>query len=225
MTANTSGHIQLGLLAEGMPGALILSLVPAFRASYPQIRVTVRYSSLDRIEEELIADRMNFALVFEPRASDFMQSVSCGALDFIAVASKNYVERRGPFDREEQILLADWIDLDEHMPLVSRWVGASDKNLSGILGHVKPAVAVPNFHTALELMLAGTGVAFLPRQMVAEPLHSGRAVELKVAGQIPPKPLNLLYRRRNTRQLYESLFLEHVLDNLPLNGDRQRSAG
>ncbi len=216
MSLNTSGHIQLGLLAEGMPGALILSLVPSFRLSYPQIRISVCYASLDRIEEELIADKMTFALVYEQRANDFLQTLSCGTLDFIAVAAKSYVERRGPLERVEQILLADWIDLGDHMPLVSRWVNASDKNLDGIFGHVKPAVAVPNFHSALELMLAGTGVAFLPRRMVAESLQTGRVVELKVAGQIPPKPLNLLYRRRNSRQLYESLFLEHVMDHLPL---------
>ncbi len=216
MKGNTSGHIRLGLLAEGMPGALIMGLMPEFRASYPQIRLTVQYASHDQIEEELIADRMHFALVYEARTNDFLQTVSCGALDFAAVASKSYVDQRGPFDRDEQILLADWIDLGEHLPLVTRWVNASVKNLAGILDHVKPAVAVPNFHSALELMLAGTGVAFLPRPMIANALRDGRVVELKGGRTIPPKPLNLLYRRRNTRQLYESLFLEHVMDHLPL---------
>ncbi len=100
--------------------------------------------------------------------------------------------------------------------MVSRWANASAKNLAAILAHVKPAVAVPNFHSALELMLAGTGVAFLPRPMVANALTDGRVVELKGGRTIPPKPLNLVYRRRNTRQLYESLFLEHVMDHLPL---------
>ncbi len=72
MKAITSGHIRLGLLAEGMPGALIMGLMPAFRESFPQIRLTVQYSSHDQIEEELIADRMHFALIYETRANDFL---------------------------------------------------------------------------------------------------------------------------------------------------------
>lgn len=213
-----SGHIQLGLLAEGVPGALILGLLPGFRATYPDIRVTVRYCSMDQIESELIADKMHFALTHEARANDFLQAVNCGALEFVGVAAPAYLARKGPLSREEQVLLADWIDLDENAPLVARWVGAHDKNLAGIFAHVRPAVAVPNFHSALELTLAGTGVAFLPRPMVAAALKDGRLVELPVARSIPPKPLNLLYRRRNSRQLYESLFLELVMDHLPLTG-------
>jgi len=217
MAIHTQGHIHFGLLAEHVPGSLILRHIPAFRKQFPQISFTLSYGTLASIEEQLVADRMTFAVVTDAlRSSDFIHSMPCGELDLAAVASASYIQERGPFIRIEQVLLADIVDIGAHMPLVQRWIGNADPSFQTILAHLRPAFTVPNFHAAMELVTAGLGVGYLPRKMMAAKLAAGELVELLPQRPMPSVDLRLVYRKKSARLLADSVFLEYLLEQMPL---------
>jgi DNA-binding transcriptional LysR family regulator len=220
MMESTEGHIRLALLQEHVPVDLVLGALPAFRKTYPRIRFTISYEPAASIEEGLISERLSFAVLDHVESHDFVQSFNCGALDFVTVASKRYVAAHPGLDRPEAVLLADLIDLAPDLPLVRSYAGSKDPKLGTTLQQIEAAFIVPSFHAAHLLMLQGAGVAFLPRQMMAAGLASGELVELTPEHRVVTRPLQVFYRRRNTRQLYESLFIEHLMDLSPLGSDK-----
>jgi DNA-binding transcriptional LysR family regulator len=199
-------HLRIALLAEYLPGSLILGRMASFRAAHPEIRISLGFESMAGIEEGLIAERLNFAIVDRVVDHDFIVAADCGSLHFAAVVARTFDVSRAD---------TNVIDLGEHLPLARAWrLATSTGTDDGAT--LEAAFVVPNFHAAMALMAEGAGVAFLPLKMVEAGLRSGEFVELSPERRVPPRPLQLVYRRRNTRQLHEGLFIEHLLDGGPL---------
>lgn len=212
MVDQTEGHLRLAIVADYLPESLLLGHLSAFRKLHPQISFTVSVEPASSIEASLIADRLSFAWVDRNVEHDFVHAIDFGTVPYVAVATAEYVKARGPFDRQESVLLGDLIDFDKSLPLVRSWLGPADDAMQAMLLEARPAFAVPGIAAALHLMTDGAGIAFLPRSLVASGLAAGTLKEVCPRQVMPDRPVRVLYRRRNVRLLVESLFLEHLLE-------------
>ena len=201
MPVATEGHLHLGLPSENAPGTTLLRLVADFRREYPRVRCSLAFGSLPTIQEELIAERLSFALVDQSSDHDFIEAVTVGERRDVLVATRRYVEEHGPFASTQALGLADVI------------LTAGEEVWPGLAVTPEAAAVVPCHAAALTLAAAGGGVALVPAELAAEHVAAGTVVTLTPGGFAPPpRPRHLLYRKRSARQLFESLFLEFFLD-------------
>jgi DNA-binding transcriptional LysR family regulator len=208
------GHIRLALLPSYGPGTAVIRLLPDFRRLYPRIRLSISLLTLSETYADLAADRLSFALVDRPAVGDQIGTTLCGVSEYVAVASRAYCNAHTSFDQAAQVLLGDLIDLGPDLPSFAAWIGAGNDTLANILTVVQPALIVPNYHAAADLVALGAGIAVLPRDLVAPSLASGHLVAVGASHPTPSRPLHLVFRHRSARPLVEAVFMEYLLDHL-----------
>lgn len=211
MSSSTAGHIGLRFLTDSISPSLLLGYVIGFRKSYPNIRFTLASADAASIEADLIADKLQFGLIHALQNVDFLQSIDAGSLRTVAVTSPDYLERHGgQLATADDILKADLIDLDQSLPMARLWLGMAPDPA------IQAALILPDEGAALDAAAMGGGVAFAPEPMARARTARGELVQLDAPLGNMALPLVFAYRKKNSRPLIESVFIEYLMDNKPI---------
>lgn len=208
MTTALIVQIQLRLQARTVPPSLLLRNLVEFRKTYPETRFVVSSGEAGAIEADLIADRIQFGLVNKLQNADFLAGIEIARLRVVAVASPGYVaQSSSSLGTVEEVLAADLIDIDASLPSVQLWYGET------IHEQVRPSLLVGDSGTAADAAACGGGVAFLAETLASPRIARGELVQLPDRGVERSVPLFLIYRKKNSRPLLESVFLESLMDH------------
>lgn len=166
------GLVRLGFFL-GFPRGRLASLAARFGEELPAATMRIVFAPQDDLEERLRRNRLDFAFSFRPRrdASSGLLSTRLFAQELVLVAAPKLL--RGGFQPAD-LERSPVVDYYQSDPLIGRW-----------LAHHYPEASVrPNVRfwaattdLVLELVLRGSAVGVLPRDVAGPPLRS-RAVRI-----------------------------------------------
>lgn len=213
-----AGYEQLGQImhrAAGRPairiGAtvsvgeeLLVPLVTAFEAAYPEIRVEAVVNNTQSIEAGIMEGRLELGLIegrvlepelkLEPFVKDWMY--------LVAAPSHPLAERKEIWPKE----LAG-------CDMISREAGSLNRNILADLlekHNVSPRVkwSCTNVHTIKQAVMAGQGIAMLSALVVREELQAGSLVRLRVKGISGERNISLVSHPKRQKNRLAECFMQ-----------------
>jgi DNA-binding transcriptional LysR family regulator len=149
--------------ASCLPG-----FVTAIERDLPGVALEVELDLTARMLQQLLAGRIDLALLAGPVVSPGMRSVPLGAVELAWVASRSTAESGGFANP-----LPVW-SIPDHSPLHAVTVESLAAN--GIVP--RSLCTCNNVRTLIDIVSGGGGAAVLPRSMVGAQLASGDMVEV-----------------------------------------------
>lgn len=162
----------------------VLPLVTDFLGQYPE--VSVRLALLDR-PADLVEDGLDVAIRIGTLADTSAIAVRVGEMRRIAVASPDYLKRRGrpksPADLAGHDVIA-FAGIDR----VERWRFAG-----GVEARIKPRLIVNTAEAAIDAAVAGFGITRVLSYQAADPLSDRRLVRLLREQEAGATPVHVVY--------------------------------
>jgi DNA-binding transcriptional LysR family regulator len=151
---------------------MILPLLPAFRAAYPDLRLECLFTDQNL---DLIADRIDLAVRLAPAIEGDVIAARLMTTRYRVVASPEYLASAPPLNAPED-LVDHKLLLFTIRPFRTRWrfrdaTGTQEIPVTGDIV-ISPAGAI------LGAALAGLGVALLPNYLTDPPITAGRLTRL-----------------------------------------------
>lgn len=152
--------------------AMILPLLPAFRAAYPDLRLECLFTDQNL---DLIADRIDLAIRLAPAIEGDVVAARLMTTHYRVVAAPAYLASAPPLDRPQDLARHKLL-LFTIRPFRTRWLfrdpaGTEEVPVTGDI-LISPAGAI------LDAALAGLGVALLPNYLTDPLIADGRLTRL-----------------------------------------------
>ena len=163
------GLVRLGLYL-GASRARLAGFLAGFAAAHPQVQVKLLYGAHAELREQLVANRLDFALALVPSHSALarVRSSLLFRQELVLVSCRPFARGRALAESLEN---APCVDYYQSSPLVRRWLRHHFPR-KRITADVRVFAASADM--ALELVLAGAGAAVLPRELAEPLLRDGR---------------------------------------------------
>ncbi len=209
IAASVHAETPRGLLTVNAPGqlsrSLLVPLLPAFQAKYPEVRVALRAS--DRFQDVVGA---GFDLTL--RIGGALDDASFVArrlspVRLIVAASPDYLARRGVPRAPRDLVCHDCLRYTL-MPAEREW--CFDVGGERLVGPVTGPLAADSGTVLLEGALRGLGLVAIPDIEVRAELAAGRLVEVLADWPLPPRWLYGIYPHRAGVPPKVTVFLDAV---------------
>lgn len=165
--AGAAGVVRIGS-GEIAAASCLPGFVTAIERDLPGVALEVELDLTARMLQQLLAGRIDLALLAGPVVSPGMRSVPLGAVELAWVASRSTAESGGFANP-----LPVW-SIPDHSPLHAVTVESLAAN--GIVP--RSLCTCNNVRTLIDIVSGGGGAAVLPRSMVGAQLASGDMVEV-----------------------------------------------
>jgi DNA-binding transcriptional LysR family regulator len=209
--------LKRGRLAIGASQTIGAYLLPrrlaAFRKDWPGVALSLEISNSEAIQQALLARRLDLGLTEGPIASAELHSEPFGFDDIVAVAPAGH-----PWLRRRGVKAAELCD----QPLLLREEGSGTRAMveqAFKARRLQPSrgLALASPEAIKQAVMAGLGLALVPRLSIELELQAGRLGLLKMADLRIRRPLHLQWLR--SRGL--SPALERFLGALRAEGSPQ----
>jgi DNA-binding transcriptional LysR family regulator len=173
--AGQRGRVTLGVI-ESLAGGFLATAVTRFRHSHPHVGLFIREGHSDQITQMLDDGVVKLGLVAWPVfGADLVPLLRFREPLVLVVDPAHPLADRDNVDLEEVSRAA--------VPLLHvRWGPTTRSLRTRMEGSNETTLEVP-IDTAHQMVLRGSGAAFLTHTLVSEDLAAGRLVELVLAGQ------------------------------------------
>jgi DNA-binding transcriptional LysR family regulator len=163
------GLVRLGLYL-GASRARVAASLARFAAAHPNVQVKLLYGAHAELREQLVGNRLDFALAIAPSHSALarVRSTLLFRQELVLVSARPFARGRA---LAESLAGLPCVDYYQSSPLVRRWLRHHFPR-KRIAADVRVFAASSDM--ALELALAGAGAAVLPRELAAPWLEAGR---------------------------------------------------
>lgn len=173
--------------------------------------VTVEMSLNDR-RADLIAEGYDVAIRVGELQASTMIARRVGTYQFRCVASPGYIATRGMPATPAELKQHRCI-LNLNMSPRNRWPFIGPGGTS-IIAEVEGGLQIDNGEAQLAAALEGAGIVYLPVDLVTEPLHTGRLVEVLPHWQRMTLPIHLVYPSRRLVPRRLSAFMDAIASGL-----------
>ena len=204
------GSVELGVIPTVAP-YLLPPKIRAFQQAHPGVRIQVRERRTSRVIEELVAGRLDFAIVSDittaerQRWSLFVRELFHEKMLLAVPKSHPLALRRGligldEIPKNEVIVLSDGHCLGDQMLSVCRLRRSADR------------LECEQLETLLALVGAGLGIGIVPEMAAA--LHQGHDDTVKIRPFKAPQPtrvVNLVKRRAASLSPAAEALLAHFV--------------
>jgi DNA-binding transcriptional LysR family regulator len=166
---------------------VLAPLLMRFMAQNPKLHINLSFE--DRYVN-LVEQGIDIAVRMGPLADSTLGASYLGVNPWVAVASPDYLARRGTPQSPAELIHHDAL-IYNTVQTDARW------HFMGAAGHVPVPVKGPLQSNSLSALLlavrAGMGIATLPRYVAHESLHSGAIVPLLGDWTLPPQEIHAVF--------------------------------
>ncbi|MBW8381702.1 MAG: LysR family transcriptional regulator [Youngiibacter sp.] len=174
---DSTGTIRIGSSVT-IGNYLLPGYIKAFREIYPDIRIEAAVDNSDRIEEHVLKNRLDFALVEGAVHSEYITGKKFMDDDLVVICGNAH--RLSDKNEVTPLELAG-----EDLVLRERG-SAGRETLEGIFSalgfEVKPSFESISTQAIVRAVEAGIGVSFLPYLLVKEDIDAGKVKMLRLKG-------------------------------------------
>ena len=163
------GLVRFGLFLGASRPALA-GFLARFAAAHPKVQVKLLYGAHAELREQLLANKLDFALALVPghAALARIRSTLLFRQEIVLVAREPVARGRASAEAVESLRFVDYY---QSSPLIRRWLRHHFPR-KRLVPDVRVYAASTDL--ALELVLAGAGAAVLPRELAEPFVAAGR---------------------------------------------------
>lgn len=206
---NRAKAINLGVWLE--QGTKYLpDLITKFRGTCSDVNFNIFLGTNDELEEMLNNNDIDFGFLSYTNNAKLFNRYQVLRRELIFVASKDYLDKRGPIRTAEDTLDRDLLDYPYKHSCYMYWIKRNAKKLLMQAQRKKPIVTVTNDIILKELVINGNGIAFLPRDIVTDELRTGKVVELFSNRHPTVINIDVVYKKKCTMSIHQKQFLDFI---------------
>lgn len=176
----------LNVTAPSMFGRLhVAPIIQTYLEQYPETEVNALF--VDRVVD-LVEEGFDIGVRIGQLPDSSMRARPVGSVRQVLIASPDYLSRHHPLDRPG--------DLSHHTTIATsasgsqlEWRFADDQRV-----RISPRLRVNANDAAISLAISGLGIARVLSYQVSKELESGELQLLLEDWEIPPRPVQLVYR-------------------------------
>lgn len=196
------GRVLIGTNDTGVP--ILLPLIAAFQALYPNILVDIRRVHTRHIPVEVLHGNVDFGFMTFHSTEGRLRDLSLGDDDLVAIVYPSH-----PFAKRAKITVAEWA----HEPIVfHNEPSPARERVKRICEERKIVmnvrIAIPSLDGIKLAVEAGMGISLLPRRCVINEVRRKQLAAVAIPELRLPRPMRLAYRRGPKLSQAAAAFLE-----------------
>ncbi|WP_235761791.1 LysR family transcriptional regulator [Oceanobacillus alkalisoli] len=226
--ANERGKVKIGL-ALWRGTNILPDILPTFSSKYPNIEVSITEGKSDFLVNELLSERLDFAIMNLPTNMDFTKLTYDTLIQeqILLAGNKNHElvkEAESIQDDSNGYLFIDTARLVNELFIITK----TGQNLTkAILQHFskrhldpKNILEIENLTTAINLVSAGMGFTFIP-EIGAKEEHLPENISIfTVNDPVLIWPLAIVYKKDTYTTKVSNLLINMLKERYQLNGGR-----
>lgn len=209
-TATLKGKVKIGSTLE-LATLILAPLIVSFKELYPQISIELELQDDGQTEQGIVHGEADVGLVVFSSKKELLDIRSLRKEAFITVASKDFIEQEGPFTSFQNVVDSQIVDYQPDCPSMSTWLNKNDKKMMKLLATKTPSVVANDDRLIKEFVMAGLGIANVPKALFEEELRQGTVVEILPKSKGISAGIDLISMKDRTLPSQVEAFIEHVI--------------
>ncbi|GCB04205.1 LysR substrate-binding domain-containing protein [Ralstonia sp. SET104] len=206
-----SGRLRVSC-PVGVAHVFIAPVLSKFLHAQPDVRLELDVTNR---RVDVIGDGYDVALRVRSTLDDSNLVVrSFGVSDQVLVASRSFVAEHGPFETPESMHGVMGVGIGGAAGERTRWRLTAPEGGAVDIDYI-PALVTDDLYLIGQTTLAGVGVAQLPFNLCAEPVHDGRLVVLLPEYRLPAHQFHAVFPSRRGLVPAVRAFIEFLAEELP----------
>lgn len=205
-----SGNLSI-VAPFGFGRRYVAPLIARFRASFPDVRMSLKLS--DRPGHELDNTCDLVIHIGQLRDSSLLARRMAPNERYIC-AAPSYLSKRGIPERPEDLRQHDCIVLRENMEDVTKLKFVPERSRKAVLVRIESALSSNDGDVIRSWALAGLGLMARSEWDVADDLKAGRLVRVLERWRLPPADIYALFEGRHGRSARAGRFLDVLKSSL-----------
>jgi DNA-binding transcriptional LysR family regulator len=199
-----SGNLSI-VAPFGFGRRYVAPLIARFRASFPDVRMSLKLSDHPGHELDNTCDLVIH--IGQLRDSSLLARRMAPNERYIC-AAPSYLAKRGTPERPEDLRQHDCIVLRENMEDVTKLKFAPERSRNAVLVRIESALSSNDGDVIRSWALAGLGLMARSEWDVADDLKAGRLVRVLERWRLPPADIYALFEGRHGRSARVGRFLD-----------------
>lgn len=170
-----AGCIEIGMLRDHSSRIeqKVFQIIAKFQKQYPKVTFNVRFATSTAIEQALVDHEIDIGILINYKEPQKFTRREIATEEHIVVSTPEF-----KIASVADVLATNIIDIDPYFTCFTPWISYHAPELRESLEKMRPAIVVPDFLAIKELVLAGAGIAVVPKYLVEHDLERGALVQV-----------------------------------------------
>lgn len=205
------GLLRVGSM-ESTAAARLPGILVDFHQRYSRVDLELTTGASGPLVERVLKGELDVALAADPVRDNRLSSHPCFDEELVVVKPASLAETQGPATLPQPLTVVGFTQGCSYRNRIEQWLATEDR-------HADRMIEIPSHHTMLACVMAGMGIAMVPRSVLAlHPSLDGIATETP-SGDIARATTYLLWRSDNHLASIDAL--QAVLERQAYQGDAE----
>lgn len=189
-------------------------IISGFVELHPDIPLYIKTQNSKQIEEELLLNNLDFAIIDNPDTHAKIKSHLIQKENIIPVCSEKYFQKYFSYTPKSDTTATCSISDFSHLPILVREPGSGLRHIvdnTFYSYHVSPAIAAESIsnHSLINLCLSGAGILFLSEKIAKELLVNTPLISLNIKECQLTRTYYLIYHQNKYLTSYMKDFIHY----------------
>ncbi len=203
------GSLSIGCTME-LATLILAPVIVAFRQQHPQVKIELELQDDAMTVNNIVQGKTDLGMVVFSSDTQLLDIQPCRTEAFVTVANREFVEAHEEITDFKQIVDLDIIDYQMDCPSMKTWLGKNDKKLVKLLEVKTASMSANDDRLIKEFVMAGLGIANVPRILVEEELANGEVVEILPNAKSISAGIDLVTMKDRVLPAHVVAFVEHL---------------
>ncbi|NVK40801.1 MAG: LysR family transcriptional regulator [Oceanospirillaceae bacterium] len=165
-----AGTLRLGSM-ESTAAARLPSILVDFHARFDKVELELATGASGPLVDRVLQGKLDVALVADPVDDHRLLRLPCFEEQLVVVKPASLAHTRGPGQLPEPLTVVGFTQGCSYRDRIERWLATAHRRCDRL-------IEIPSHHTMLACVLAGMGVAMVPKSVLAlHPTITGLSLE------------------------------------------------
>ena len=164
------GQLGIGSM-ESSAAARLPDILVAFHQRYSKVHMELATGPSEPLAQKVLRGELDVAFIADPPDDDRLSAVPLFDEELVVVKPPSYGESGGPESLPEPLTVVGFTEGCSYRNRVEQWLAGGHRKADRMM-------EIPSYHTMLSCVMAGMGIAMVPRAVLAlHPAHRGLVLE------------------------------------------------
>lgn len=189
---------------------LLVPVIDTFKKMHPQVNIDIELQEDEVTVNNVVNGKTDIGMVVFSSDNRLLDVYPFRAETFITVASHQFIAAHGEITDFKQVVDLDIIDYQMDCPSMKTWLGKNDKKLVKRLEVKTASIAANDDRLIKDFVMAGLGMANLPRVLVEKELASKEVIEILPHSKSISAGIDVVTMKDRVLPAHVIAFIEHL---------------
>ena len=189
---------------------LLVPVIDAFKKAHPHVNIEIELQDDATTVNGVVNGKTDVGIVVFSSDNRLLEVYPFRSEAFVTVASRQFIAEHDEITDFKQVVDLDIIDYQMDCPSMKTWLGKNDKKLVKRLEVKSASIAANDDRLVKDFVMAGLGIANLPRVLVEKELASKEVVEILPDSKSISAGIDLVTMKDRVLPAHIVAFIEHL---------------